>query len=132
MSFPTCKCAAAGTPIATPRGEVAIERVAVGDVVLDGSARPVRVAAIHREPVHDAVMVVATLAGGRTLAMSPRHPTSDGRTFGELVAGDRLGDAQLVAVRRAPYAGAYTYDLLTETGTYLAAGAAVGSTLAAR
>ena len=126
---PTCKCAAAGTPIATPAGEVPIESLAVGDVVLDGTGRPARLLQTHREPVHDHVMVVVTLANGRTLAMSPRHPTGDGRIFEHLEAGQLLGDERILTLRREPYAGAYTYDLLTPSGTYLAAGAVVGSTL---
>jgi hypothetical protein len=131
---PTCKCAAAGTPIATPDGEVAIESLVPGDLVLSmdgGVLRPVPLTAVHREPVHDHVMIVATLASGRSVAMSPRHPTADGHHFVDLAAGSRLGDARVIAVERVPYAGEYTYDLLpaSDSATYVAAGALVGSTL---
>jgi hypothetical protein len=131
---PTCKCAAAGTRIATPSGEVAIETLAPGDVVIsmhEGRLQPVKLAAVHREPVRDHVVVVATLASGRTVAMSPQHPTGDGHTFADLVAGSQLGGARVVAVERVAYTGAFTYDLLpsSDTGTYVAEGALVGSTL---
>lgn len=132
---PTCKCAAAGTPVATPTGEVAIESLAVGDLVLSmhrGRLQAVPLREVHRESVHDHVMVVARLANGRTVAMSPHHPTADGQEFGDLAAGSVLGDARVVAVERVAYPGRFTYDLLpaSDTGTYVAAGALVGSTLA--
>lgn len=131
---PTCKCAAAGTPIATPTGEVAIESLAPGDLVMSmdhGSLRASPLTRVHRERVHDHVLVVATLANGRTVAMSPQHPTADGHQFADLVAGSLLGDARVIAVERVPYAGEYTYDLLpaSDSATYVAAGALVGSTL---
>ena len=77
-------------------------------------------------------MVELELEGGRTVAMSPSHPTADGRAFSELAANARLGDARVVAVRRTPYHAPFTYDILpdSDTGTYVAAGALVGSTLA--
>jgi hypothetical protein len=131
---PTCKCAAAGTPIATPTGEVAIETLAPGDLVMSmhaGRLQPVPLRAVHREPVHDHVMVVVTLANGRQVAMSPRHPTADGHRFQDLAIGSILGDVRVVAVERVPYTGSYTYDLLpdSDTATYVASGALVGSTL---
>jgi hypothetical protein len=131
---PTCKCAAAGTPIATPDGDVPIESLDPGDLVLSmdrGALRAVPLAAVNRTRVHDHVLVVATLANGRTVAMSPLHPTADGHHFADLTAGSQLGDVSVVSVERVPYAGEYTYDLLpaSDTATYVAAGALVGSTL---
>jgi len=131
---PNCKCAAAGTPIATPDGEVAIESLGPGDLVLSidrGALRAVPLSRVNRQRVHDHVLVVATLANGRTVAMSPHHPTADGRHFADLVAGSLLGDVRVVSVERVPYAGDYTYDLLpaSDSATYVAAGALVGSTL---
>jgi hypothetical protein len=129
---PTCKCAAAGTPIATPTGEVPIESLAPGDLVLSihrGVLTAVPLAATNRIAAdHD--LVVLALASGRSVAMSPQHPTADGRTFQDLAVGARLGDAEITAIARAPYAG-LTHDLLpaSDTGTYVAAGALVGSTL---
>jgi hypothetical protein len=129
-----CRCAAADTPIATPRGEVAIADVAVGDLVYSlhqGTVQAVPVIEVRRVAVHDHTMVTVTLDDGRRVSMSPLHPTGDGRVFGELAAGARLGDAAVSAVVLEPYASRFTHDILpaSDTGTYLAAGALVGSTL---
>lgn len=133
-SCPTCKCAAAGTPIATPTGEVAIEALGPGDIVLSmhrGALRPVRLVAVHRERVRNHVLVAVRLSTGRTVAMSPEHPTADGTRFAELAAGSMLGAVRVIAVERVPYTADFTYDLLpdSETATYVAAGVLVGSTL---
>jgi hypothetical protein len=72
------------------------------------------------------------LEGGRVLEISPGHPTADGRTFGDLVTGGFLDEQhEVVSARLVPYAYDATYDILpnSNTGTYFAAGALVGSTL---
>lgn len=125
-----CRCAAADTPIATPGGEVAIAELAPGDLVLSlhqGRLQAVPLVEVSRIAVDDHVMVTVTLDSGRRLSMSPLHPTADGRVFADLAAGD----AQISAVALEPYAGAYTHDILpaSDTGTYVAAGVLVGSTL---
>jgi hypothetical protein len=133
-----CRCAAPDTPIATPSGERAIATLRVGDLVysLDhGAVVTVPIRAVHREPVisrHSVARV--TLESGAVLDVSRGHPTSDGRTFGDLGAGDRLGDMPVVRVEPSvPYEHAFTYDILpsSPTGVYFAAGALIGSTLAA-
>jgi hypothetical protein len=62
------------------------------------------------------------------------HPTADGRFFGELAPGDWLGGREVASARVVPYADDATYDILpdSDTGTYFAAGALIGSTLAGR
>jgi len=120
--------------IATPTGEVAIETLSPGDLVLSmhaGRLQAVPLRAVHRQAVHDHVVIVATLANGRQVAMSPRHPTADGHRFQDLVAGSMLGDERVVALKTVPYTGAYTYDLLpdSDSATYVAEGALVSSTL---
>ena len=72
-----------------------------------------------------------TLRTGRVLEMSAGHPTYDGEPFGELCAGDALGGSSVDRVELVPYAGRYTYDLLTDgdRGAYVAAGVLTGSTL---
>ncbi len=134
---PTCKCAARGTRIATPTGEVPIESLTRGSTVLSmhhGRLQPVRVVATHREPAANHVVLEVLLASGRRLSMSPRHPTprgTRGGRFEDLAPGDRLGDEEIVTLARRLYDGAFTYDILPEsdTGTYLAEGALVGTTL---
>ena len=131
------RCAAPDTMIATPSGDRAIADLAVGDLVYsadDGALRAVPLAAIHRTPVtsdHRVVRVV--LENGRVLEISPGHPTADGRWFGDLRAGDSLDGARIVSVELEVYVHAFTYDILpaSDTGTYVAGGALIGSTLSA-
>jgi hypothetical protein len=63
------------------------------------------------------------LNSGRAIEMSPGHPTAGGVPFSRLVAGERLDEVHTI----------HTYDILpaSSTGAYFAAGALVGSTLAA-
>jgi hypothetical protein len=87
-----------------------------------------------RTKVRNHHMVRVALANGTVLEVSPGHPTADGRTFGDLGAGDALDRIAVTAVRRVPYAHAFTYDILpaSETHAYFAGGALIGSTLAGR
>jgi hypothetical protein len=133
-----CRCAAPDTPIATPSGERAIATLRVGDLVYSserGVLVTVPIRAVHREPVttrHSVARV--TLENGAVLDVSRGHPTVDGRTFGDVRAGDRLGDVSVLRVEPSvPYQHAFTYDILPDstTGAYFAAGALIGSTLAA-
>jgi hypothetical protein len=74
-----------------------------------------------------------TLVSGAVLEISPGHPTAEGRSFGELHAGDALGDLRVKSVTQgAPYAYPFTHDILpaSSSGTYFAAGALIASTLA--
>jgi hypothetical protein len=76
-----------------------------------------------------------TLRSGSVLEISPGHPTADGRRFGELQAGDLLDDQDPVTdARLVPYTYDRTYDILpaSDTGTYFAGGALIGSTLSSR
>jgi hypothetical protein len=89
------------------------------------------VATTHVPVVAHRVMRVE-LEGGALLEISPAHPTADGRSFGELVAGSLLDEQhRVVTVRMVPYEYDATYDILPDssTGAYFAAGALVGSTL---
>lgn len=72
------------------------------------------------------------LADGREIDISAGHPTADGHSFGDLKAGSSLGGIDVVKVQRVPYDYPYTYDILpdSDTGTYFAAGALIGSTMA--
>jgi len=81
--------------------------------------------------VSDHRVVRVELESGRILEISPGHPTADGRTFGDLRAGDRLDGARVVSAELVPYMHGFTYDILpaSDTGTYVAGGALIGSTL---
>jgi hypothetical protein len=77
-------------------------------------------------------VVRVALEDGRVLQISPGHPTADGRTFADLLAGGQLDAEHPVrSAELVPYSYDATYDILpaSSTGTYYAAGALIGSTL---
>jgi hypothetical protein len=71
------------------------------------------------------------MADGSVMEISSGHPTADGRFFGELQAGDLLDGALISSSRSIDYRYSYTYDILpgSDTGTYVAFGKLIGSTL---
>jgi hypothetical protein len=79
------------------------------------------------------VVVRVTLETGSVLEISAPHPTADGRRFGDLHMGGHLGGIQITKLEVIPYGYNFTYDILpaSDSGTYFAGGALVGSTLAA-
>jgi hypothetical protein len=106
----------------------------VGDLVysVDGNAiRAVAVARVHQQLVAHHSVVRITTSDGRVLEISARHPTADGRTFGELRAGGTLDGRAIASVSVIPYEHDATYDILpaSDTATYFAAGIQIGSTL---
>jgi hypothetical protein len=128
-------CASPDTPIATPGGNRHIADLAVGDLVYSvehEAVVAVPVLRVNRTPVHDHHVVRVTLESGAVLEVSPRHPTADGRTFGDLRAGGRLDGIAITAIELIPYAYPFTYDILpgSHTHTYFAGGALIGTTLA--
>jgi len=134
---PNCPiCLARGTPIETPHGPVAVERLALGDAIwtLDASGRRVAGVVIALgstvAPADHRVIRLA-LADGRTVTASPGHPLADGRRLAGLQLGDIVDGSVVVALDSLPYAGARTFDLVASgpTGTYLSGGIALGSTL---
>jgi len=76
-------------------------------------------------------MVDLKLADGREVQASPGHPTTDGRLFGQLRAGDAVAGTTVTAAKLQPYYGSETFDILPsgETGFYIADGVPVASTL---
>ena len=128
-------CAAPNTLIATPFGEVAISELLPGDLVYSINANgiaAVPVLRVGRTPVFNHHVMRIELDSGIVLNISPGHPTANGKTFRALAAGDALDP--LHAVKRAelvPYTFDSTYDILpaSDTGTYFAGGAAIGSSL---
>jgi len=86
----------------------------------------------HRTPVTNHRVIEIVLRDGATLQVSAAHPTADGRFFGQLRAGDWLGGGEVTSAAVVPYAHDATYDILpdSDTGTYFAGGALIGSTLA--
>ena len=76
-------------------------------------------------------VVRLVLADGRTAEISPAHPTADGKTVGDLKAGDAYDGSIVKSASLIPYQGTHTYDILPagETGFYFADGILMGSTL---
>jgi hypothetical protein len=129
-----CVCASPDTPIATPQGDRPIADLEVGDLVYSvehDAIVAVPIVRTNRAPVHDHHVVRVALANGVVLEISPRHPTADGRTFGDLRAGDALDGFKITRAELVPYTHPFTYDILpaSESHTYFAGGALIGTTL---
>ncbi len=133
---PLCPiCLVTGTMIATPGGAVPVQDVRPGMRVWSSDRRGRLFAATVLEtgwmvaPVGH-VVVRLTFADGRTVTVSPGHRTADGRSVGELRPGDVYEGSPVTHATLLPYQG-FTWDLLPSgpTGTYLANGVLLGSTL---
>jgi len=137
LSFNTCPiCLAAGTLISTPAGEIAVQDIRVGQIVwsqdASGARVPAAVLEVVAKPASPGQQVVRVmLDDGRTITVSPGHPTADGRVLAQFLPGDPLDGARVVAIDWLDYTGPATYDILPSgtTGTYWAGGVLLGSTL---
>lgn len=132
-----CVCASPDTLIATPGGVRPIVSLREGDLVFSvdhGQVVAVPVLKTKQIAVSNRHVVVrVALENGTVLEISAPHPTADGRQFGDLRAGSQLGGIRIAKVEVIPYGYDFTYDILpaSDSGTYFAGGALVGSTLAA-
>jgi Tfp pilus assembly major pilin PilA len=133
----TCPiCLAAGTLIDTPDGPVPVEELLKGmmiytqDVTGKKIVGVITAAASVQSPTSFQITRIA-LNDGRSVATSPGHPTTDGRTIGELKVGDTLDGGIIASVTAVPYSG-YTFDIFPDGGSgfYWANGILLKSTLA--
>ena len=88
-------CFAAGTPVATPGGEVAIEDLQPGDRVLSldrSSGAVVPVTVTHVRVHRDRAYRLLELPGGARLGVTDEHPVFEAQSGGFVPAG-RLSDA---------------------------------------
>jgi hypothetical protein len=130
-------CNSPDAPIATPDGERAVADLREGDLVLsmsEGQLVAVPVLATRSVQVFNHAVVRLLLDNGRTIEVSGSHPTADGQRLDALRPGDALGEVHVQSIALVPYEHDRTYDILpaSETGTYVAGGALMGSTLFAR
>ena len=106
-----------------------------GDLVLSmdhGALVAVPILRTRQVLVHDHAVVRLVFDNGERVEISGSHPTADGHRLDSLVPGDMLGDARVLSAEMVPYTHDRTYDILpaSDTGTYVAGGALIGSTLA--
>lgn len=129
-------CLAKNTLIDTPLGKVAVQDMQVGMPVWTVNASGTRVlgsviqiSKTFVAPGHKMVQLI--LLGGRTLLISPGHPTIDGRTAGDLTVGGVYDGALIIFSKQVAYNEGYTYDILPsgETGFYFANDTILDSTL---
>lgn len=130
-----CRCLPGDALVATPGGDVAIETLAVGDLVYtaDRSGRRVVAPIVAlasvpfdaAHPIHE-----VTLSDGRRFRASAGHPLVDGTLVGAITIGAAIDGSFVSEIRTRPIAGP-TWDLLPAgtTGTYWADGVRLGSTL---
>lgn len=129
-------CLSGETPILTPDGEVLAKNVKKGMSIwtVDGLGRRtngiVLLVGKTAAPTGHRVMHIK-LSDHRELFVSPGHKVADGRTTGELRAGDTLQGALVSIAELILYTEGYTYDILPsgETGMYFADGILLQSTL---
>ncbi|HYM50514.1 MAG TPA: hypothetical protein VET65_08045 [Candidatus Limnocylindrales bacterium] len=127
-------CLTAGTMIDTPNGAVPVATVKVGTIVWTVGSNRLRQAApvlrVSSTPGGPGFLVHLTLADGRELWASPKHPLPDGRRVGDLLRGDPV-DGSRVVLAQLLASSAATYDLLPAgaTGAYWADGILLASTL---
>jgi hypothetical protein len=134
---PNCPiCLSRGTQIATQLGPIAVQQLAIGDLVWSKDTTGRRIAVpilrVGSAPVPGRHQVVRLqLDDGRALTASPGHPLADGRRLGELRIGDRIAGAAVVSATTRLYRDGFTFDLLPSgpTGVYWADGILLGSTL---
>ena len=136
-SFNTCPiCLSKGTLIDTPDGPVPVDQLIAGALVwtLDRNGERVAAAVIKttRTPEPSVFELLRiSLADGRALTASPRHPASDGRLLGNLRLGEQLDGSAIITIEQVVYEGR-TYDILPEgsSGTYWANAILLANTIA--
>ncbi len=129
-------CLSENTVIDTPNGPINVKELKIGMAVLTQDSSGHKQTAIILKTGRtlappDHRMVHLVLADKRQLYVSPNHPTSDGRLFGELLVGDTLDSSKIKSTEQLSYNGTYTYDILPsgQTGFYWANGILAASTL---
>lgn len=129
-------CLAGTTQIETPIGSVAVQDLTITSLIWTQDRAGNRIPGIVRQVGQTAVppthqMVKLVLADGRTVLVSPGHPTIAGQNVGELLVGDHYDGSVVTSTNRVAYEQPATYDILPSgpTGFYWANGIRLKSTL---
>lgn len=129
-------CLAESTLIDTPYGPIPVQDLQIGTPIWTVNRLGQRVPGIVLKigitpapPDHQVVHLI--LNDSRELFVSPGHSTIDGRTVGDLVAGDLYDGVSVVSTELVAYGKSATYDILPsgDTGFYWANSILIGSTL---
>ena len=129
-------CLEADARIATPGGDVPVDRVQPGDVVwtLDAAGRRTAAAVervVSRPTPGPHLMLHLSLSDGRVLVAAGAHPAADGEYLRQLRIGQRYDGAVVVSIVWVTSTASATFDILPAgaTGAYWANGILIGSTL---
>ena len=132
----SCRCLSAQTLISTPNGSKIVKDLKIGMYVYTLNRRGDKIIAPLTKTAKvsipsDYMVSYILLSDNRELFASNAHPTADGRTIGELFAGDSLGGAQIIKRELVLYSDSFTYDILPagDTGFYWANDIILKSTL---
>ncbi len=134
----TCKCLSASTLIDTPTGQKLVTTLNVGDSVYSRNHQGERIVValrmVNKVPIDSThKMLRLTLADGRSLDVTPSHPTSSEKrmSMNQYEIGDALDGSTVASKEYFEYSGSYTYDILPycDGADYWANGILTGSTL---
>ncbi len=132
-------CLSGDTYIDTPDGKFHVKDLKEGMAVWTSDSSSSRQPAVilrssKVEVPKDFQLVYIVLDDGRELLASPGHPLADGRILENIKEGEAVDNGTVVVVKKVPYEGSYTYDILPsgDTGIYWANGIPVRSTLASK
>lgn len=131
-----CRCLPPDTQIATEHGYRIISDLHIGDMIWSYNSNwqkiLVPINAINRVTVdkHHKVSYLI-LSDNRSLLASPLHPDKWGCPIVDYLPGEEFDGAMVIKNEIIPYSHQYTYDILPEssTGTYIANGIVIGSTI---
>gem|GEM_PF-3143284 len=121
------RCIPAGTPIDTPSGTVAIEKLVPGDKVIGYSGNPVSVLQSHAylEDASKDHFYRITFNNGAKVELCDRHRIA-GKIASAFSVGDEIAGHEVVSVET--FGGVtQSYDLLTEDTGYQISGIPVNS-----
>jgi hypothetical protein len=129
-------CLSAGTEIAADKGWKQVTILKPGDLVWSintvGQKVLVPIIKVSKRAVPQGTQLLhISLQDGRSLLISPNHPTASGLPFKDIEVGDSLDHSKVISINLTIYKDGFTFDILPQSysGDYWANGVLVGSTL---